>query len=109
MIGILIRQLDSYLERVKGYVASQHEDSPDAWELDFHVHGQHQVSTRAVDEGQPGEILLIGEALASTQALATSISSMARIACTVWWSSISASKLLTNSAWTIPWSESNRG
>jgi hypothetical protein len=78
--AILISQLDSYLERVKAYVRLQHQDVQDSWELDFHVYGQHSVSTRPLDRGQPSEIVLIGEALASTQELATSVVSMARIA-----------------------------
>jgi hypothetical protein len=81
--AILTSQLDEFLERVKGYVALQHGDKEAAWELDFHVYGQHQISTLPLNKGQPSEIFLIGEALASTQALATSVASLARIAVTV--------------------------
>ncbi|KAF2823830.1 hypothetical protein CC86DRAFT_408850 [Ophiobolus disseminans] len=79
---ILIGQLDSYLERVKGYVALQHEDMEGTWELGFHVYGQHQVSSRSSDTGQPSEVFIIGEALASTQQMATNVACMARIAAT---------------------------
>jgi hypothetical protein len=79
----LIGQLDNYLERVKEYVASQHEGTAGTWELNFHKYGQQQVSTLPGTEGQPSEIFLIGEALASTQKLATSVVCVARIAATV--------------------------
>jgi hypothetical protein len=82
----LIDQLDNYLERIKEYVALQHQDVEESWELEFHVYGQHQVSTLPLNRGQPSEIFLIGEALASTQQLATSIAHVARIAATVSWS-----------------------
>jgi hypothetical protein len=81
--AILIDQLDNYLERVKEYVASQHEDAEGSWELDFHVYGQHQISTLPLNRGQTAEVFLIGEALASTQALATSIAHVTRVAAVV--------------------------
>ncbi|KAF9636558.1 hypothetical protein BFW01_g7454 [Lasiodiplodia theobromae] len=71
---ILIDQLDTLLERVKAYVAAQHRDHS-GWELDFHVYGK-QVPPSS-------EIFLIGEALASSQQLATSLACTARIATTV--------------------------
>jgi hypothetical protein len=83
MLAILISQLDGFLERVKEYVAVQHEDAEGTWELDFHVYGQHHVSTVAPNIGQPAEVFLIGEALASTQVLATSAVCAARVAITV--------------------------
>lgn len=79
----MISQLDGFLERVKDYVALQHEGQEGTWELDFHVYGQNQVSTLPLNKGQPAEIFLIGEALASTQALATSVAATTRVACTV--------------------------
>lgn len=82
-VAILIGQLDNYLERIKGYIKSQHEDEDGTWELDFHVYGQHQVSKLPETEGQPGEVFIIGEALASSQALATRVACLARIAATV--------------------------
>lgn len=61
----------------------QHEDAEGTWELDFHIYGQHQISTLALNQGPPSEIFLIGEALASTQTLATSVVCVARVAVTV--------------------------
>ena len=46
------------------------------WDLDWHIYGQHQTTA----DGQPAEVFLIGEALASTQQLANSVASSARIA-----------------------------
>ncbi|KAL5445526.1 hypothetical protein PMIN06_008065 [Paraphaeosphaeria minitans] len=73
---ILIVHLDSVLKEIKTYVAKQHEDVDGQWDLDWHVYGQHQTTT----DGRPAEVFLIGEALASTQELARSIASTARIA-----------------------------
>ncbi|KAK0645210.1 hypothetical protein DIS24_g8079 [Lasiodiplodia hormozganensis] len=72
---ILIDQLDTLLERVKAYVAAQHRDHSGCWELEFHVYGR-QVPPSS-------EIFLIGEALASSQQLATSLACTARIATTL--------------------------
>lgn len=83
MLAILINQLDGFLERVKEYVVVQHEDAKGTWELDFHIYGQHQVSTAPPNQGQPAEVFLIGEALAPTQELATSVACVARVAITV--------------------------
>ncbi|KAF2446173.1 hypothetical protein P171DRAFT_430385 [Karstenula rhodostoma CBS 690.94] len=73
---ILIGQLDSLLKEIKNYVAEQHKDAMGTWDLDWHVYGQHQTTA----DGQPAEVFLIGEALASTQELARSVASTARIA-----------------------------
>ncbi|OAG05721.1 uncharacterized protein CC84DRAFT_1205449 [Paraphaeosphaeria sporulosa] len=73
---ILISQLDSVLKAIKTYVAQQHEGVDGQWDLDWHVYGQHQTTA----DGRPAEVFLIGEALASTQELARSIASTARIA-----------------------------
>jgi len=83
MIAILIGQLDNFLERVKEYVMAQHEGVEGTWELNFHVYGQHQASATSDWESESPEIFLIGEALASTQELATSVACVARIAVTV--------------------------
>lgn len=83
MIAILIGQLDNFLERVREYVALQHEGVDGSWDLGFHVYGQPQISASSGCNGQAHEVFLIGEALASTQGLATSIACMARIAVTV--------------------------
>ncbi|KAF2868370.1 hypothetical protein BDV95DRAFT_500870 [Massariosphaeria phaeospora] len=77
---ILINELDGFLEQVKLYATTQHEGNEGEWELDFHVYGENQVSALPESAGQPSEIFLIGEALATTQALATSIVSTARVA-----------------------------
>lgn len=74
---ILIQQLPSLLSRVKAYVAQQHSQIQDEWSLDFHIYG--------FDPARPpellGKVFLVGETLAGSQALATSIASSARIAC----------------------------
>lgn len=77
---ILIANLPSFLRRVKEYVVQQHAhvDKKDKWELEFHTYGQNP---RASSSTQQGEVFIVGEALASTQSLATSVSSCARIAC----------------------------
>jgi hypothetical protein len=71
----LIGQLDSVLKMIKDYVAEQHQGVEGTWDLDWHVYGQHQITAN----GQPAEVFLIGEALASTQELARSVASTARI------------------------------
>ncbi|KAJ4303013.1 hypothetical protein N0V90_001904 [Kalmusia sp. IMI 367209] len=73
---ILIGQLDFVLKMIKQYVAQQHAGVKGTWDLDWHIYGQHQTTA----DGQPAEVLLIGEALASTQELANSVASTARIA-----------------------------
>ncbi|KAL1608232.1 hypothetical protein SLS60_003171 [Paraconiothyrium brasiliense] len=77
-MAILIGQLDSVLKRIKEYVTDQHQGVKGTWDLDWHVYGQHQTTA----DGQPAEVFLIGEALASTQELARSVASTARIATT---------------------------
>ncbi|RAO67758.1 uncharacterized protein BHQ10_003770 [Talaromyces amestolkiae] len=79
---ILISQLPSFFTRVKEYVVQQHShldkvDKESKWELEFHVYGQNAHNSRL----QQGEVFIVGEALASTQSLATSVISCARIAC----------------------------
>ena len=69
-LAIMIRQIDTLLDRVKNYVRMQQDKLEDeTWDLDFHVYGRGT-----------GEIFVVGEALAPTQELATSIASIARIA-----------------------------
>ncbi|EMR68246.1 putative caib baif family enzyme protein [Eutypa lata UCREL1] len=67
---ILIKQLDTLLDRVKKYVALQHKKADGTWEFDYHLYGKGT-----------NEVFLVGEALASTQELATSVANIARIAC----------------------------
>ncbi|KAK6221103.1 hypothetical protein LQW54_001676 [Pestalotiopsis sp. IQ-011] len=66
---ILIRQIDDFVTRIRDYVDTQHRDSSGWWKVDFHVHGRNT-----------DEVFLVGEALADTQVLATSVASTARIA-----------------------------
>ncbi|KAH7122678.1 hypothetical protein B0J11DRAFT_608191 [Dendryphion nanum] len=77
---ILISYLDILLPRIKGYVSTQHEDVGGKWALDFHTYGRDQVSALPENAGEASEVFLIGEALADTQDLASSIASAARIA-----------------------------
>ncbi|KAH7198869.1 uncharacterized protein B0J16DRAFT_280795, partial [Fusarium flagelliforme] len=67
---ILISQIDKVLARVKLYVAQQHPEITSHWKLDFHVYGKGQF---------PGQLFIVAEALASTQQLANSIASKARV------------------------------
>ncbi|KAI1803934.1 hypothetical protein F4811DRAFT_522259 [Daldinia bambusicola] len=72
---ILISQLDHLLKLVKSYAVQQHADVTEKWEFDFHIYGKPEEGV----ENPSAEIFLIGEALAPTQELATSIASTARI------------------------------
>ncbi|KAI0391906.1 hypothetical protein F5Y17DRAFT_385581 [Xylariaceae sp. FL0594] len=77
---ILIRQLDSLLKRVKLYVAEQHKDAHGQWQLEFHIWGQTEHEP---DNSAPvPEVFIIGEVLAPTQELSTSIAATARVATT---------------------------
>lgn len=82
---ILIAQLPDLLEAVKGYVKQQHAHIKEKWEIGFHTYGNHGVDANAPIASSttagPGEVFLVGEALAETQAVATSIASTARVAC----------------------------
>ena len=81
---ILIAQIDSFLVRVKDFVKQQHKSAPEGWDIDFHVYGANGImgsQEPGCSSYEPREIFLVGEALASTQRLATSIASSARIAC----------------------------
>ncbi|GKU15143.1 caib baif family enzyme [Fusarium langsethiae] len=71
---ILIPQIEKLLARVKLYVAQQHKEPTSQWKLDFHVYGKDQYSSTGL-----GELFIVGEALASTQKLANSIASKARV------------------------------
>ncbi|QPC76788.1 hypothetical protein HYE68_007540 [Fusarium pseudograminearum] len=71
---ILIPQIDKLLARVKLYVAQQHTEPTSEWKLDFHVYGKGQSSSTGL-----GQLFIVGEALASTQQLANSIASKARV------------------------------
>ncbi|RSL65584.1 hypothetical protein CEP53_003630 [Fusarium sp. AF-6] len=71
---ILISQIDDVLAMVKGYVNQQHPDNAGEWKLDFHVYGKDQYNAAG-----PGELFVVAEALASTQQLANSVASKARV------------------------------
>ncbi|KAI8631639.1 hypothetical protein F5Y19DRAFT_473317 [Xylariaceae sp. FL1651] len=79
---ILIRQLDSLLRRVKGFVAEQHKGVDGTWDLDFHVYGKPNEPYDTTSEIPLPEVFIIGEALASSQELATSVASTAKIGTT---------------------------
>ncbi|OTB15188.1 hypothetical protein K445DRAFT_75242 [Daldinia sp. EC12] len=72
---ILINQLDKLLNLVKVYTAEQHTHVTEKWEFDFHIYGKPE---EGVENPSP-EVFIIGEALAPTQELATSVASTARI------------------------------
>ncbi|PNP58326.1 hypothetical protein THARTR1_01841 [Trichoderma harzianum] len=74
---ILISQLHPLLDRIKEYVAKQHAHITEKWELGFHVYGYDEAN-KAV---HAKNVFLVAEALAETQATATSIASTARVGC----------------------------
>ncbi|PVI02775.1 hypothetical protein DM02DRAFT_293896 [Periconia macrospinosa] len=74
---ILIERLDIVLDRIKMYVEFQHQDTRDTWKVDWHVYGRDTINKTT---GKPGEVFLIGEAVAPTQELANSLMSTARVA-----------------------------
>ncbi|TPX15866.1 uncharacterized protein E0L32_000200 [Thyridium curvatum] len=70
---ILIKQLPKLLSDIKAYVALQHRHvTNEKWEIGFHTYGGEAS----------GEVFLVGEALADSQVLATSVASTARVGCT---------------------------
>jgi hypothetical protein len=75
---ILIRQLPSLLDRAKAYIKQKHVHSQGSWELDFHVYG-YDLDRK--ERTSTGDVFIVGEALAETQDLATSLTSSARVAC----------------------------
>ncbi|KAH7118594.1 hypothetical protein B0J13DRAFT_513606 [Dactylonectria estremocensis] len=72
---ILIGEIDDLLPRVKAYVKEQYPDATGIWDLDFHVYGKGQSTAAG-----PGELFIICEVIAQTQALATSLAAKARVA-----------------------------
>ncbi|KAI1260413.1 hypothetical protein F5Y18DRAFT_420183 [Xylariaceae sp. FL1019] len=73
---ILIGQLDSYLSRVKAYVKEQHSQREATYDFDFHIYPSLRSQSRP-----PGEVFVIGEAIASSQMLANEVASTGKIAC----------------------------
>jgi hypothetical protein len=84
---ILISQINKFLPRVKEHVAEQHKDTVGDWKLDFHMYGMNDMNgiMGALEPGEPSykprEIFVVGESFGSTQDLANSIPSTARIGC----------------------------
>ncbi|KAF7559025.1 hypothetical protein G7046_g5133 [Stylonectria norvegica] len=70
---ILIGQIDRFLENIRAFVAGQHEDVSETWDLQWHVYG------RGSSISSEPEICIVGEALAATQELATSIAATAKV------------------------------
>lgn len=61
------------MEGIKAYVKKQTTTAEDSWwDLEFHIWGKSPNGT--------AEIALIGEAIASSQELATSVAATARVA-----------------------------
>ncbi|OTA58906.1 hypothetical protein K449DRAFT_415674 [Hypoxylon sp. EC38] len=75
---ILIKQFDSLIETIKGYAADQHSQAAGEFQLDFHLYGKQDDKAASTSPSQ--EIFIIGEVLASSQELATSVAATARIA-----------------------------
>lgn len=79
---ILIPQIPAFLETVKDYVRAQHTDHSEPWDIYFHVYGL-DASTQTLTRPAriPREVFIVGEVMAESQALATSLASSARVAC----------------------------
>lgn len=81
----LLSQIDYLKLRIKDYVKYQHKQFTEEWDLEFHVYGLNK-SWRPGDAGRPycgdNGVFVVVEAIAGTQALATSLANTARIACT---------------------------
>ena len=106
----LVGQIDSLLDRIKWYCHQQHDAVDGKWEIDFHLYGKDQVSNLPHNLGQPSELFLVGEVLASSQALAYTIAYTAGVATTVGRpKSHNLLWRLTNEARSISWPESYVG
>ncbi|CAH0046561.1 unnamed protein product [Clonostachys solani] len=70
----LTSQLDHLLDDVRAYVTKQHAHVTENWSLFFHKIG-------ATDPANAGSVCIIGEALADSQDVATTVVSTARVAC----------------------------
>ncbi|KAF9890461.1 hypothetical protein FE257_005866 [Aspergillus nanangensis] len=76
---ILIGQLDTFLKGVESFVRGK---VPGEYTLSFHQYGNNAImGSLECQPRNPTEIGLCGEVLATTQALATQVSNLARIAC----------------------------
>jgi len=65
--------------RIKEYVA-QNQSEPGMWKLGFHTYGRSGRVNRQKVDLLPDEVFIVGEALADTQALATTVCDTARVA-----------------------------
>ena len=84
---ILISQLDDLLGLVKDYVKVQHRHVTESWDVGFHVYGLNEKQSCSRLPGMlknatslPG-VFVVCEAIADSQAVATSVASTARIGC----------------------------
>ena len=81
---ILVSQLDKVLQRIKDYITFQHKHVAEKWELNFHVYGRDDNWTPA-SGGRPYSgpkgVFIVGEAVAESQKVATSVCASARIGC----------------------------
>lgn len=82
---ILISQLDAILTRIKEYAGFQHKHITEKWELSFHVYGRDEKWTPTGDGSRPyrGDkgVFVVGECVAESQKVATSVCASARIGC----------------------------
>ncbi|XXH02207.1 hypothetical protein Hte_008575 [Hypoxylon texense] len=79
---ILINQLDYLTELVKQYAAAQHDHIPGTYEFEYHFYGKPDGNTEDLPPQQSPEVFLIGEVLASSQELATSVAATGKIGIT---------------------------
>lgn len=84
---ILISQLDDMLARIRAYVKMQHKDVTEFWDLGFHIYGLNGEAATASPTyadrpyAVTQRVFVVGEAIAETQKLATSIANVARVGC----------------------------
>ncbi|TAQ84352.1 hypothetical protein B7494_g7319 [Chlorociboria aeruginascens] len=69
---ILIPQIYSFLDRIKDTMVDHHTHVTESWDVGWHVYG-HTPNTK--------EVFIVGEVLAESQAVATSLASIARVWC----------------------------
>ena len=71
---ILIPQIHDFLAKIRGSMQQQHTHTDESWEVGWHVYGLNDVA-----QPPPKEIFVVGEIIAQTQAVATSLASTARV------------------------------
>lgn len=73
-IAALTEQIDILQPRIRAYVRQQLKDGDKQWwDLSWHIHGQ-------TDGPGPKSLFIIGESIAETQELASSVAGLARVA-----------------------------